>query len=233
MQPSFRTFPYLSSCLACLLVLLGILWNVPFVQATPTSRTPSSPPTTPSTTPPTSLRSPAQNTPLSPSMRVLWRLHQEQLRLVDTSVIYKGKKKMELTFLGGGYEAVFQGSPKALRLAGNFHSLQIGGFVLSSIGLGATLAGTLIVVIAPQAVVQPTAGGVLSPELFWGLLLGGTALSLLGSILAQSSYGMLYRAVDIYNRDKFETIFRDANQGHLPQAHHRRTQRAILYVATP
>jgi hypothetical protein len=209
---------------ASIVLMLWAFWSVPCAYAIPVTppieRSVFNPP-------------PTQGSPISPSMRVLWRLHQEQLRLVETSVLYKGPKKMELTFLGGGYESIFQGSPKALRLAGSFHGLQIGGFVLSSIGLGATLAGTLIVIITPQAVVQSTAGGVLGPELFWGLLLGGTALSLIGSILAQSSYGMLYRAVDIYNRETFEKIFRDANQGQLPQAQTLPKQRTLLYAATP
>ncbi|MCB9641977.1 MAG: hypothetical protein H6728_02775 [Myxococcales bacterium] len=214
------------SSLRCFVSALAMVFfaALPSAQATPTP---------PAKTPSPANKETSAGT-LSPSMQLLWRLHNEQLRLVESNVIYRGKKKLELTFLGGGYEQVFQGSPKALKLASGFHSLQIGGFVLSSVGLGATLAGTLIVILLPQAVIQPQAGGVLGPELFWGLLLGGTALSLIGSVLAQSSYGMLYRAVDIYNQEIFEKAFRDVNGGQLPQARKAppRRGKSVLYAAT-
>ena len=168
---------------------------------------------------------------LSPSMRVLWRLHNEQLRMLDTNIFYKGKQKLELSFLGGNYQEIFAGSAEAQKLAASFHGLQIGAFVCSSLGLGATLASTIILIALPQAVLQPVAGGVLGPELFWGLLLGGTVVSLLGSILAQSSYSFLVRAADTYNRETFERIFKEANGGKLPAAHRTPLHgRSVLYA---
>ena len=114
--------------------------------------------------------------------------------------IKKGAMTSGVGFFSFGIERFFEESPAALNLAVTSRRLMVGGTIVWALGLAALVAELVIILVDFNLIRGNIAG--LSP-LFWGLMISGTAVSMLGGILMSASRIFLSRAVDVYNRDLF------------------------------
>ena len=116
--------------------------------------------------------------------------------------LYRADQKLELGYFGAGYERIFAGSADALEEMGTFRVMRLSGMALYAIGLGALVVDLVLLLTNKTLLIE---SGAVKP-LFWGLLIPGTVVGMIGGFLIQGANGRLSSAVRAYNRDLYRRL---------------------------
>ncbi len=119
--------------------------------------------------------------------------------------LYKGGVQMDPGFFGQDAEHVFGDSQEAMEKMEAYTTMRISGMALYATGLSALLVELVLLVVAPETIVDEGAGNQVKP-LFWGLLAGGTVVSAAGGVLLGVSQYHLSDAVRHYNDDLYQRL---------------------------
>jgi hypothetical protein len=130
--------------------------------------------------------------------------------------VYRGDKEVELGYFGGGSDAVFAGSPRALDSISTFSTMRIAGTTAYTVGLGLLITDLVLLATGSNAVVGRDAQGDIDSvkPLGWGLLIGGTVLGIGGGVAMQGANAYLSDAVDQYNEDLANRLKAGAGDAH-------------------
>lgn len=140
------------------------------------------------------------------ALKIAEFLEQNQMHLsfgfLGLSLKRNGKP-LRQGFLGSGLLQAFEKGSKALAYARLYHALLISGVSLTSLGLGTLVVELVLLSIHPSFFLGPLLG--FSPA-FWGILLGGFLLGVVGSILFTVAQSTLGQAVEEHNRSLLQII---------------------------
>ncbi len=117
--------------------------------------------------------------------------------------VYKADKSVELGYFGGGSQAIFAGSTRALESISTFRTLRSAGTASYVVGLGLLVTDLVLLANGSSSVVGRNAQGEINSvkPLYWGLLLPGAVFGLSGAFAMQGANAYLSDAIDEYNTD--------------------------------
>jgi MFS family permease len=117
--------------------------------------------------------------------------------------LYRGTQRTDLGYFGGNYRDIFNGSSAALESMSTFRTYRIVGTTAYAIGMGALVAGIVLLGTESDWMVRKDRyGKVESLKPLYPALLGGGAIAGLGgAFLMVGANTYLSDAVDQYNED--------------------------------